>query len=466
VALLACSAAEPSPDRGDVVGRTPGRSSIEPRQPPPLGVANDESRMRVQAMLRRVARARELPVKRDVPSRTLPRGDILARIRAHVDREIPRDVLLDQGESMAALGLVPASYDFVQGIFALLEGRIAGFYEPKDGTMYLVDDLDEDEAAETLAHELVHALQDQSYALEPLLKFAPGEADRLAAGHAVVEGDAMSAMLDVAYGSSFDFNPEALRFAFSFSTSLSTAGAAAPRAVQASLTAPYTDGFRLVQALRLRGGWAAVDAVWKKLPATTEQLLHLDKLDAREPAVAVAAPSIEALGAGWRMTLDEVMGEQGLSISLQEWAPRAEAERAAAGWGGDRYLIARKGPAPQPPPPGSPPAEMRAPGPIAFGWSVVMDSDADAAELAAVLVRHIGGNAAGGCRERPDLGPFAWARKGKSIGITGGPYERLKDGNTKSLSTCPTTAPWAQAIAGGAAPGKTAPPARPAPAKR
>ena len=57
--------------------------------------------------------------------------------------------------------------------------------------------------------------------------------------------------------------------------------------LQSSLTAPYVDGFALVQELRRRGGWPAVDKALKSLPATTEQLLHLDKLDAREAALAV-----------------------------------------------------------------------------------------------------------------------------------------------------------------------------------
>jgi hypothetical protein len=421
-----------------------------------------ENARRSQKMLEVVARMRALPIKKPVPGRTLSRGKMLERIRAHVDKDVPRAVLFDQGESLAALGLVPADYDFVEGVFALLEGQIAGFYEPEDGTMYLADDLGEEEATATLAHELVHALQDQSFSLDDLLDFRPGEGDRTTAAHALAEGDAMVAMFDVMAGGPTDIPVEAVRLSATASMAMTTSGASTPRALQASLIAPYVDGFRLVQALRNRGGWPAVDTVWRQLPETTEQLLHLDKLDAREPASKVPAPSVSALGADWRATLDEPMGEQGLRICLADWAPNAVAERAAAGWGGDRYVLARRGPAPVTPPPGSP-LGPRPDGQIALAWSLVMDSDPDAAEVAAILAKQWGGagaKASSGCKERADLGPLAWARKGKALALVAGPFQRTGKA-AKSLSDCKAAASWVGAVLGAAA--ATPAPAKPAP---
>src|SRR5262249_11497474 len=156
---------------------------------------------------------------------------------------IPPEVVAHQGEALAALELVPPDYDFMTGMLKLLEGRIAGFYEPEDQTMYLADDLSDDEAVETLAHELVHALQDQSFPLRPMLEFAAGDSDRVTAAHAVIEGDAMSAMLDVVAGSAFNLSETALRRLISASTALSLVGMETPRFLQSTLNAPYTDGF-------------------------------------------------------------------------------------------------------------------------------------------------------------------------------------------------------------------------------
>ena len=61
----------------------------------------------------------------------------------------------------------------------------------------MASDLGEDEAEATLAHELVHALQDQRWDLESRSRYRPGDGDRSEAVSALAEGDATSAMFDV-----------------------------------------------------------------------------------------------------------------------------------------------------------------------------------------------------------------------------------------------------------------------------
>ncbi|AUX27004.1 hypothetical protein SOCEGT47_075760 [Sorangium cellulosum] len=453
-ALLAgCGAPAPQP----APPRAPGAAaeavpSAAPPAPPAPGAGRadegelDEAARRAQAemaqVLARVAKARGLPVLRDVPSRVLDRGEILERVRAHVKRELPEGVLEHQGEALAALELIPADYDFTAGMFRLVQGRIAGFYEPEDATMYLVDDLSEEEAEETLAHELVHALQDQSYSLGKLLTFKRGDSDRLAAVHALAEGDAMSAMFDVMVGSAFQVDESLLRKLVAMSTALSSVGDT-PLVLQESLGAPYTDGFAFVQALRREGGWASVDAVWRALPETTEQLLHPEKLASREPAVAVPVPTAAALGPGFRVVFDDVMGEQALRIAFATYAHREVAADAAAGWGGDRFAVVRRDD-PQD-------AARRV---YALAWRLRFDSAADAAEAAKVLERRFGK----ACRERASLGPIAWTARGSDVAVVAGPYERRAGGGTGSAGgTCAGAKGWLaevmKAKVGGAAGG-------------
>ncbi len=436
VILAACSPAAPivapsiatpvvvvaSPEGASAVTAEPSRAEIE-------------SRRKVRAMIARVSRARGLPALREVSIKVLNREQILARIKAHVDDDVPRESILDEGEALAALELVPATYDFLEGSYRLIQGRIAGFYEPEDRTMYLVDDLDDDEAEETLAHELDHALQDQTYSLAPMMKYAPGQADRLGAVHALVEGDAMSAMYDVMAGSAFNVSDKLFQSLATASTALSAEGSAAPYVLQASLIAPYSDGFSFVQALRIRGGWPAVDGAWRSLPDTTEQLLHIEKYEAREPAVSVAVPATDALGPGFRATLDDVMGEQSLRIAIEAWAGRSVAIPAAAGWGGDRYVVARR--------------DVGAQHEVALGWHLVFDTEKDADEMAAVFEKRFGK----ACRERELLGPISWARKGRDLAITGGPFERSAAGAApRSSGTCKVSAGWARALVAAATP--------------
>ncbi|MEP7120940.1 MAG: hypothetical protein ABJE95_08530 [Byssovorax sp.] len=438
VILAACSPAAP----------IAAPVSAPPAPPPPLAVsappamaiapptpAEIELLRKVRAMITRVSRARGLPALREVPIKVLNREQILAKIKLHVDDDVPKESIVDEGEALAALELVPSAYDFLEGSYKLIQGRIAGFYEPEDRTMYLVDDLDDDEAEETLAHELDHALQDQTYPLAPMMKYAPSQADRLGAAHALVEGDAMSAMYDVVAGSAFNVSDTLFQGLATASTALSAEGSAAPYVLQASLIAPYSDGFSFVQALRIRGGWPAVDAAWRALPDTTEQLLHIEKYEAREPAIAVAIPATDALGAGFRATLDDVMGEQSLRIAVEAWAGRSVAVAAAAGWGGDRYVVARR--------------DVGAKHEIALAWHLVFDAVTDADEMAAVLEKRFGK----ACRERELLGPISWARRGRELAITGGPFERSAAGAPpKSAGTCKAHAGWARALVASATP--------------
>jgi len=258
----------------------------------------------VKSMLDRVARVRGLPIRREVPIRILDRPAMLARIREQAAKDLPPEMLVNQGEALSAFGLVPPDFDFVAGMFRLIEGQIAGFYVPEDGTMYLADDLSEAEAEETLAHELVHALQDQSYGLAQMIKVAEGDGDRVTAAHALVEGDAMSAMLDVSVGSAFAVSEGALRRLLTLSTSMSAVGATSPRVLTSSLTAPYADGFGFVQGLRRRGGWKAVDAAYgAKLMAdqvTKHGRLCSWCMTTTAGAAVAIGPALQEGRAGWR----------------------------------------------------------------------------------------------------------------------------------------------------------------------
>ena len=99
----------------------------------------------------------------------LDRAALIDSVKQHVAREVPRDVIHDQGELLVGFGMVPPDFDYEEGAFKLLESQLAGFYEPHDKRMYLASDLQDRVADATLAHELVHALQDQYYDLSARL---------------------------------------------------------------------------------------------------------------------------------------------------------------------------------------------------------------------------------------------------------------------------------------------------------
>ncbi|HEU4532888.1 MAG TPA: hypothetical protein VFS00_02175, partial [Polyangiaceae bacterium] len=256
----------------------------EPAGPAAEPSAGDqaEAEALVDAMLARVTRARRLAGKGAVRSRVLERKALIGQVRKRVETDVPADVVRAQGEVLVALGLIPPEYDYEAGVYELLEAQLAGYYEPSDQTMYLAGDLEGEDADATLAHELVHALQDQHFDLAPRLTYRDDGGDPAAATQALAEGDAMSAMFDVLLegrATALDMPEHVLSMQMRTSQMLMPRAQSVPSLLRASLIAPYLDGLLFANALRRRGGWAAVDRAWRRPPATTEQLLHPDKYE-------------------------------------------------------------------------------------------------------------------------------------------------------------------------------------------
>jgi hypothetical protein len=453
-AFVSCSSSKPPPPRpasepaahladGGGTG-LPGTSSATTPED------NDRETRRIARMLRRVSAARGLETKRAVPGKTLSRVDLIARVKDHVAKEIPNEAIRNEGLVLQLMGFVPPKFDYEAETFALLEAQLAGFYEPADGSMYMASDLDEENATATLAHELVHSLQDQHYDLGPRSKYKPGQGDKSSAGSALAEGDATSAMIDVMVqgsGSTALDVPESV-FTEQVMASVSTGpGANAPHAMRASLVSPYIDGTIFIHALRKRGGWKEVDSVWRNPPTTTEQVLHLEKYDTHEAAAEVAPPTLLALGAGWTVADADTYGELGVRLTFGEWLDSGAAATAAAHWGGDRAVLAKNGDN------------------YALAWRLEYDAgtkvnDALWAErnypvLLAALEAKVGpaakeaGAVPFACITRRELGPLALLRKGKTLVFIAGPTHTATSGVWASAGACGLAKKWATEIAAG-----------------
>ncbi len=407
------------------VAEPPPRPSASAFVEPTAPIKTDADDPELRKVLESVASARELSIKTRVRVTTLGRDALLEKTKKKVAEEIPAGVIDLQGEALRALALVPADYQVEEGLLKLVTARVAGFYDPDDQTMYLLDDLEEDQREETLPHELVHALQDQAFSIGPLLDYRAGESDRSTAIQLLVEGDATSAGFDIAFGSAFAVDEDALQASFLLSTSMSEVGRQTPAVLIGSLIAPYTDGFSFAQALRKRGGWRAIDAAFKALPESTEQVLHPEKYFAGEKPVEIPVLPVVALGEGFEVALHDVNGELGLRLMLEQWTARAIAVKAAAGWGGDRYIVARKKDTTE----------------HAFAMLTRMDTTADAAELAHVLETEMGKT----CNARADLGPVVVKRRHKDVLVVAGPYARKKEG-LRGSGSCETAGKWADEI--------------------
>jgi hypothetical protein len=411
---------------------------------PAAGPAPSRQARLIDKMLHRVELARGIKSSKPVPGVLLDRPALIARVKDHVTRELPPEAIRNEGLTLQLLGFVPLEFDYEQAEYKLLQEQLAGYYEPADGTMYLASDLGDEDAEATLAHELVHALQDQRWNLQERSKYRPGEGDLSEAVSALAEGDATSAMFDVmiahaAPGSgktAIDMPDEV--FAEQIRNGMNDGpSASAPHVMRTSLAAPYIYGTLFVHTLRRQAGWYEVDRAWDNPPTTTEQIMHVEKWRAHEPALKVPAPSFAALGAGWTASDEDSEGELGTRIAFEEWMPPREAATASAGWGGDRSVLLTKGAG------------------AAFAWTVRFDAGKTKDELAlraySMLVAALGGPATTRdpgfvCRERTDRGPLAVARIGDEIVFTAGPATTGAGGAWKSDGSCALARRWSQEI--------------------
>jgi len=115
----------------------------------------------------------------------------------------------------------------------------------------------------------------------------------------------------------------------------------APRVLRETLVFPYTQGATWAGHVYRRGGWPLLSASYRKLPQSTEQILHPEKYFAGEAPQRVQVKDISAaLGKGWRMADHDVSGEWGYYLILDEFLKARDASQlASAGWAGDRYAL-------------------------------------------------------------------------------------------------------------------------------
>ncbi len=284
------------------------------------------------------------PVERDVLDEAGLRDYITSSFR----EDNPASLVTATETLYKALMLMPQDASLESLYIDLLTSQVAGLYDDKTKKMYVISRSGTIGPAEeiTYAHEFTHALQDQHFGLRALIGEAKDQGDRTIARTALVEGDATLLM---SLWAQAHLTPAELGQVAGASDPASEAVLAKmPAILRESLLFPYTSGLAIALGDFTKGGFAAVDRQFASPPDSTEQVLHPDKLAAREAPIAVSFPTDLAsrLGAGWTLAMEDTLGEFQLEVLLRDagGAASAVSSKAAAGWGGDRVALV-EGPA-------------------------------------------------------------------------------------------------------------------------
>ncbi len=326
------ASAEPSPDASL-------QASASARPSAPTGA---EAQAVLEEIEEQVIAIRGLEAADVGPAEIITREELGAELQELFDEEYPPEERERDNLSLRALGLLDADQDVAELQLELLGDQVLGFYDDIEKRMVVVSDAGLDvEARITYAHEYTHALQDAAFGLDTLETDAVGEDDRGLARTALIEGDATATM--VAWMLQHLSQEDVLEY---FETVQVPDTTGIPSWMVAQLAFPYEAG--LTWTTSLVGGdptnpdFSEVDAAYGEPPDSTEQIIDLEAWESREAVDPVDAPDLAAaLGNGWEEVDATPIGQATIEIMLEHFGvDDTDAGDAAAGWGGDRAVIA------------------------------------------------------------------------------------------------------------------------------
>jgi hypothetical protein len=325
----------------------------------------DELFRDVDEILKFASQETALPIKREVHRRLTSRDEVVAFLEKSMAED--KDALrLRRSELvLKKFGLVPHDFDLQSFLVNLLREQVAGYYDPKTKTVNLLDWLDAEAQRPVLAHELTHALQDQSFGLEKWLKagdtdidekkyltYEDFENDEMSeARQAVVEGQGMAVLVDYMLeptGQSLLASPQvaqALSEGMLVGTADSPQFQNAPVYMKEALTFPYRYGLEFVAELLKRGGKdKAFAGALRDPPRTSRQIMEPNTYLAGERLDPMRLPDFNQDFKNYDRFDIGAIGEFDVAILVDQYAGVAVSHDLYPHWrGGYYYSVHPKG---------------------------------------------------------------------------------------------------------------------------
>ena len=248
------------------------------------------------------------------------------------------------------LGFAPKDFDLRQFYVDMYTEQIAGFYDPDENKMYLIEGDSPYNNAKTLAHEYTHFLQYNHPEFEPVLNyeddFCEENGETCVILDALIEGDATltESLIDVdriigRYKNISDDSSAATTDVFDN----------APKFFQDMLLFPYMYGYDFVAYHYLKGGFNSVNDLFINLPQSIEQIIHPEKYLKDLPVNVTLEPFRSIIADHSDIIQEDVLNESDIKMILssgyeKDWQlDERQASAAAEGWGGGAFLFAKDG---------------------------------------------------------------------------------------------------------------------------
>src|ERR1700686_637521 len=146
--------------------------SVRPTQAPEVKITPREAEElfhSVDEILAFDSKHTGLPIKKEVKRRLTSRDEVVSYLTKHMkDEDVKR---LQRSELvLKKFGLLPRDFDLEKLLVSLLREQVAGYNDPKTKTVNLLDWVPMEQQEPVMAHELTHALQDQTINLNRWMK--------------------------------------------------------------------------------------------------------------------------------------------------------------------------------------------------------------------------------------------------------------------------------------------------------
>lgn len=306
-----------------------------------------------------------LEIKHGVKRRLTSRDEVVAYLKKNMaeDKDVQR--LRRTEFVLKKFGLLPKDFDLQTFLVSLLEEQVAGYYDAKTKTVNLLDWVIPDLQRPVLAHELTHALQDQSFSLDKWLRRGEEDLDKKKnltpedftkdedseARQAVVEGQAMVVLLDYMLAPMHRTVADSPDIVDTLSADMATGGADsvqyrnAPIFLKESLTFPYRYGLEFeAEVLRARGKQQAFAMTFQNPPRTSREIMEPQTYLAGEHLAPLPLPDFKKIFKDYDRFDIGAIGEFDVYMLAEQYASEKDAKRIYPNWrGGYYYSVKPKG---------------------------------------------------------------------------------------------------------------------------
>jgi hypothetical protein len=382
---------------------------------------------RVAQVAREVEKVRGRRFERAVPASEIDAAELKKVLRSKVAESFPASPD-DTLRTLVALGLIEETPNLLDRLVDFYASQVIAFYDPEPRRFFVVrgaekalkesgkDGAGDEEDIEGIAgmadtagmseklifaHELTHALQDETLRLDRRMKDLKENGDKALALESLLEGEATLVMVRVVLAGvpGADESTEEMLGPLLSAGALERSGVPKdiPDYFVDQLFFPYTEGTAFVRRVVKKSGWSGVDRLWKNPPLSSSEILH--EGTSFVPAENLLPGNSERLSpSGFHFLYADTLGEWTLRFLLRRSLGEDEADAAASGWRGDRIAFFASGRT------------------IAYLWRARFDSAASAERFEAAWTK----------ARRKGAGKETVARKGQDVLVAAG-FAKLPD---------------------------------------